>query len=79
MKSGFLIYQIWKFTIRFSKMGAKEEGKQREELETTLKLRAFTVNVIDISKKSMIILRKKHASEAVVTSMKKAKNSLNFS
>ena len=60
-------------------MGAKEEGKQREELETTLKLRAFTVNVIDISKKNMIILRKKHASEAVVTSMKKAKNSLNFS
>ena len=34
----FLKYQIRKFTIKFSKMCAKEEWKQREELETTLKL-----------------------------------------
>ena len=36
-KWGFLKYQIRKFTIRFSKMRAKEERKQRDELETTLK------------------------------------------
>ena len=30
-------YQIRKFTIRFSKTRAKEERKQRDELETTLK------------------------------------------
>ena len=30
--------QIRKVTIRFSKMRAKEERKQREELEATLKL-----------------------------------------
>ena len=33
-----LKYQIWKFTIRFSKMRAKKKRKQREKLETTLKL-----------------------------------------
>ena len=38
IKWEFLKYQIRKFTIRFSKMLAKEERKQREELETTLKL-----------------------------------------
>ena len=30
--------EIWKFIIRFSKIRVKEERKQREELETTLKL-----------------------------------------
>ena len=38
IKWEFLKYQIRKFTIRFSKIRAKEERKQREELETTLKL-----------------------------------------
>ena len=38
IKWEFLKYQIRKFTIRFSKMRAKEERKQREELEATLKL-----------------------------------------
>ena len=37
IKWEFLKYQIRKFTIRFSKMRAKEEPKQRDELETTLK------------------------------------------
>ena len=38
IKWEFLKYQIRKITIRFSKMRAKEERKQREELEATLKL-----------------------------------------
>ena len=38
IKWEFLKYQIRKFTIRFSKMRAKEERKQREELEATLTL-----------------------------------------
>ena len=38
IKWEFLKYQIRKFTIKFSKMRAKEERKQREELETTWKL-----------------------------------------
>ena len=52
----------------FSKMRAKEERKQREELEAILKLleknlstekiSVFTINVNEISKKYMIILRK---------------------
>ena len=37
VKWEFLKYQIRKFTIRFSKTHAKEERKQRDELETTLK------------------------------------------
>ena len=37
IKSEFLKYQIWKFTIKFSKMRAKEKRKQIQELETTLK------------------------------------------
>ena len=37
IKWEFLKYQIRKFAIRFSKMRAKEERKQRDELETTLK------------------------------------------
>ena len=37
IKWEFLKYQIRKFTIRFSKTRAKEEPKQRDELETTLK------------------------------------------
>ena len=37
IKREFLKYQIRKFTIRFSKTRAKEERKQRDELETTLK------------------------------------------
>ena len=37
IKWEFLKYQIRKFTIRFSKTRAKEERKQRDELETTLK------------------------------------------
>ena len=37
IKWEFLKYQIRKFTIRFSKMRANEERKQREELETALK------------------------------------------
>ena len=52
----------------FSKMRAKEERKQREELEAILKLleknlstekiSVFTINVNEISKRYMIILRK---------------------
>ena len=38
IKWEFLKYQIRKSTIKFSKMRAKEERKQREELETTWKL-----------------------------------------
>ena len=38
IKWEFLKYKIRKFTIKFSKMFAKEERKQREELEITLKL-----------------------------------------
>ena len=38
IKWELLKYQIWKFTIKFSKMSPKEEWKQSEELETTLKL-----------------------------------------
>ena len=38
IKWEFLKYQIRKFIIRFSKIRAKEERKQRKELETTLKL-----------------------------------------
>ena len=38
IKWEFLKYQIRRFTIRFSKMRAKEEQKQREELEANLKL-----------------------------------------
>ena len=65
-------------------MRAREERKQRDELETTLKslkknLSVFMINVNEISKKYMIILRKKYASEAGVSGMKKAKNPLNFS
>ena len=37
IKWEFLKYQIRKFRIRFSKMCAKEERKQRDELKTTLK------------------------------------------
>ena len=37
IKWEFLKYQIRKFTIRFSKTRAKEERKQRDEFETTLK------------------------------------------
>ena len=71
-------------------MCAKEEQKQREELETTLKLLEknllteenqcfFMINVNKISKKYMIILRKEYASEAGVSGMKKVRNPLNFS
>ena len=35
---GILKFQIRNVTISFSKMRAKEERKQREELEATLKL-----------------------------------------
>ena len=52
----------------FSKMRTKEERKQREELEAILKLleknlstekiSVFTINVNEISKRYMIILRK---------------------
>ena len=38
IKWKFLKYQIRKFTITFSKMRAKEERKQREELKAALKL-----------------------------------------
>ena len=38
IKWEFFKYQIQKFTIKFSEMRAKEERKQREELEATLKL-----------------------------------------
>ena len=89
IKWEFLKYQIRKFTIRFSKTRAKEERKQRDELETTLnhlketfrlrKISVFMINVKEISKKYMIILRKEHASEAGVSGMKKVKNPLNFS
>ena len=62
-------------------MCAKEEQKQREELETTLKLLEknllteknqcfFMINFNKISKKYMIILRKEYASEAGVSGMK---------
>ena len=34
----FLKNQIHKFTVKFSKIRAKEEQKQRQESETTLKL-----------------------------------------
>ena len=40
IKWKFLKYQILNFTIRFSKMGAKEEQKQCEELEANLTLLA---------------------------------------
>ena len=65
---GISKYEIRKFTIMFSKMRAKEERKQKEELEATLKLleknlstekiSVFTISVNEISKKYMIILRK---------------------
>ena len=64
-------------------MHAKEERKQRDELETTLKLlektfqlgkiRVFMINVNESLKKYMIILQKEHASEAGVSGMKKVK------
>ena len=38
IKRTFLKYQICKFTLKFSKIWAKEEPKQRQESETTLKL-----------------------------------------
>ena len=38
LRSLIIKFQIRKVTIRFSKMRAKEERKQREELEATLKL-----------------------------------------
>ena len=89
IKWKFHKYQIRKFTIRFSKMHAKEEQKQGEELETTLKLlekiyrlrkiSVFTTNVNEISKKYMIILRKEYAWEAGVSGIKKVKNPLHFS
>ena len=70
-------------------MRAKEERKQRDELETTLnhlkktfrlrKISVFTINVNEILKKYMIILRKEYTSEAGVSGMKKVKNPLNFS
>ena len=71
-------------------MHAKEEWKQREEFETTLKLlekktfqlrkiNVFTISVNKISKKYTIILRKEYASEAGVSGKKKVKNPLNFS
>ena len=40
IKWKFFKYQILNFTIRFSKMGAKEEQKQSEELEANLILLA---------------------------------------
>ena len=85
---GILKYHIRKFTIRLSKMRDKEERKQREKLETTLKLlektfrlrkiSVFTINVNEISKKYMIVLRKEYTSEAGVSSMKKVKKSSKF-
>lgn len=38
IKWDFLKYQIPKFSIKFSKSRAKEEQKQRQKLDTTLKL-----------------------------------------
>ena len=85
---GILKYHIRKFTIRLSKMRDNEERKQREKLETTLKLlektfrlrkiSVFTINVNEISKKYMIVLRKEYTSEAGVSGMKKVKKSSNF-
>ena len=70
-------------------MRAKEERKQIDELETTLnhlkktfrlrKISVLTINVNEISKKYMIILRKEYTSEAGVSGMKNVKNPLNFS
>ena len=71
-------------------MRAKEERKQREGLEATLKLLkknpfrlrktgVFMAKVNEISKKYMIILRKENASEAGVSGMKKVNNALHFS
>ena len=85
---GILKYHIRKFTIRLSKMRDNEERKQREKLETTLKLlektfrlrkiSVFTINVNEISKKYMIVLRKEYTSEAGVSGMKKVKKSSKF-
>ena len=85
IKWKFLKYQILNFTIRFSKMGAKEEQKQSEELEANLILLAknfwlrktivFTINVNEISIKYMIILRKEYASEAGVSGITLRKES----
>ena len=71
-------------------MRAKEERKQREELEATLKLlekknfqlrkiSVFAINVSEISKNYMIMFRKGYASEAGVSSIKEVQNPLNFS
>ena len=38
IKRTFFKYQICKFTLKFSKIRAEEEPKQRQELEATLKL-----------------------------------------
>ena len=43
------------------------------------KISVFTLNVNEILKKCMIILRKEYASEASVSGRKKVKNPLNFS
>ena len=85
---GILKYHIRKFTIRLSKMRDNEERKQREKLETTIKLlektfrlrkiSVFTINVNEISKKYMIVLRKEYTSEAGVSGMKKVKKSSKF-
>ena len=47
IKWEFHKYQIWKFTIRFSKMRAKKKRKQREKLETTLKLLKKNLSTVE--------------------------------
>ena len=86
---GILKFQIRNVTISFSKMRAKEERKQREELEATLKLlkkknfpqRKISLLIINSNKilqKYMIILQKEYASEVGVSGMKNVKKPLNF-
>ena len=86
---GILKFQIRNVTISFSKMRAKEERKQREEFEATLKLlkkknfpqRKISLLIINSNKilqKYMIILRKEYASEVGVSGMKNVKKPLNF-
>ena len=69
-------------------MRAKEERKQREELETTLellkknflqrKISLLMINLNKILEKYMIILRKEYPSEVGAIGMKNVKNPLNF-